>query len=141
MGEVTFTPTIIENCQVSIDGTTYGAAIDSAKHSISYTTHEWKGVSGQADTVVGKLRHKLELTLGQDFKDASLVATLVERHGETAAIIVSPAGAGEGQATITGTVRLAAVTELGGKADDIGATGTTLAFLGSPVITWADATP
>jgi len=132
-------PTIIQNCEVSIDGKTYGAAIDSAIAQPTYVTHKWKGVNGKAATRVGALDWTVALNLGQDFNDGSLLQELIDRHGESAEIILSPTGVGTGQPTITGTVTLAAVTDLGGKVDEMAVTGTTLAFEGKPVIVWGTA--
>jgi len=137
MPAVTHTPHIIENAQMSIDGSTYGGAIDSVKHAITFATHEFVGINGESQPVVGKKRHKAELTLGQDFDDTSLMAVLIDRHGQTANVVFSPIGEGTGQPTITGTVVLAAVSEIGGKAGELGGTGTTLAFKGEPAIVWA----
>jgi hypothetical protein len=129
-------PTVISNCEVSIDGTTYGGAIDSAIAKPSYTTHKWDPVNGQSQTVVGPLSWSIELALGQDFKDASLLQVLIDRHGEQAEVILSPAGVGTGQPTITATVTLAAATEVGGKGGELATTGTTLGVKGKPVIVW-----
>lgn len=136
MVNVAFDPTIIENCQVSIDGTTYGDAIDSAIARPTYVTHKWKGVTGKSKTKVGALSWDLVLNLGQDFKDGSLLQELIDRHGETATIVLTPVGEGVGQPTITGTVTLAAVTDVGGKVDEIAVTGTTMGFDGKPTIVW-----
>lgn len=139
MPAITHNPTIIQNCEVTIDGNTYGASIDSAVAQPTYVTHKWKGVNGKAQTVVGKLDWAVALNLGQDYTDGSLLQTLIDRHGETASITLAPNGTGTGQPTISGTVTLAAVTDVGGKVDEMAVTGTTLAFDGPPVIVWGTA--
>lgn len=136
MTNVTHNPTVIQNCQVSIDGKTYGDAIDSAIAQPTYVTHKWKGVSGKAQTRVGALDWAVALNLGQDYTDGSLLQVLIDRHGEPAELTLSPNGEGTGQPTISGTVTLAAVTDVGGKVDEMAVTGTTLAFVGKPVIVW-----
>lgn len=132
-------PLVINNCQVIIDGVAYGDAIDSAVAQPSYTTHEWKGVSGKAQTIVGALSWKVALNLGQDYTEDSLTHVLLTRHGEQAELTLAPAGEGSGQPTISGTVTLSAVTDLGGKADEVAVTGTTLGMKGQPVIIWGTA--
>ena len=132
-------PLVINNCQVIIDGIAYGDAIDSATAQPSYTTHEWKAVSGKSQTVNGALSWKINLNLGQDYTEDSLTHVLLTRHGESAKLTLAPAGEGTGQPTISGTVTLAAVTDIGGKADEVAVTGTTLGMMGQPVITWAAA--
>lgn len=134
-------PLVINNCQVIIDGVAYGDAIDSAIAQPAYTSHEWKGVSGKAQTIVGALAWKVALNLGQDYTEDSLTHVLLTRHGETAQLTLAPAGEGTGQPTISGTVTLAAVTDIGGKADEVAVTGTTLGMVGQPVIVWAAPEP
>lgn len=139
MPNVVHNPTIIQNAQITIDGNTYGDSIDSAIAQPTYVTHKWKGVSGKAATRVGKLDWAVALNLGQDYTDGSLLQVLIDRHGEQAQITIAPAGEGVGQPTITGTVTLAAVTDVGGKVDEMAVTGTTLAFDGAPTIVWGTA--
>ena len=136
---VTHRPLVITNCQVIIDGKAYGDAIDSAVAQASYSSHDWKPVSGKAQTITGALSWKVTLNLGQDYTMDSLTHQLLTRHGQQAELTLAPAGEAEGQPTITGIVTLAAVTDLGGKGDEIATTGTTMGFLGQPDIKWAAA--
>lgn len=135
----THRPLVINNCQVIIDGVAYGDAIDSAIAQPAYTTHDWKPVSGKSQTIVGALSWKVVLNLGQDYTMNSLTHQLLTRHGEEAELTLAPAGEETGQPTISGTVTLAAVSDMGGKADEVAVTGTTLGMKGQPVIAWADA--
>jgi hypothetical protein len=139
VANVVHNPTIIQNCQVSIDGNTYGDAIDSAIARPSFVTHKWKGVSGKAVTKVGALDWDLVLNLGQDYTDGSLLQVLIDRHGEEADIVLTPVGQGAGQPTITGKVTLVAVTDVGGKVDEMAVTGSTMGFVGKPTIVWGAA--
>lgn len=132
-------PLVINNCQVIIDGVAYGDAIDSALAQPAYTSHEWKGVSGKSQTIVGALSWKITLNLGQDYTENSLTHQLLTRHGQEADLVLAPAGEGTDQPTISGRVTLAAVTDMGGKADEVATTGTVLGVLGQPAIKWAAA--
>lgn len=133
-------PLVINNCQVIIDGVAYGDAIDSAIAQPAFTTHDWKPVSGRSQSLVGALSWKIVLNLGQDYTTDSLTHLLLTRHGEEAELTLAPAGEETGQPTIKGTVTLAAVSDMGGKADEVAVTGTTLGMKGQPAITWATAT-
>lgn len=135
----THRPLVINNCQVIIDGVAYGDAIDSAVAQPSFTSHDWLPVSGKSQTVTGALSWKVNLNLGQDYTQDSLTYILLTRHGEQAELTLAPAGEGTGQPTISGTVTLAAVTDMGGKGGEVAVTGTVLGMVGQPEITWADA--
>lgn len=132
-------PLVINDCQVIIDGVAYGDAIDSAIAQPSFTSHDWKPVSGKSQTIVGALSWKVVLNLGQDYTTDSLTHVLLTRHGESVELTLAPAGEGTDQPTISGTVTLAAVSDIGGKADEVAVTGTTLGMVGQPIITWATA--
>lgn len=134
-------PLVINDCQVIIDGVAYGDAIDSAIAQPAFTSHEWKPVSGKSQTIVGALSWKVVLNLGQDYTDGSLTHTLLTRHGESVEMTLAPAGEGTTQPTITGTVTLAAVSDIGGKADEVAVTGTTLGMIGQPTIKWGTVAP
>lgn len=124
----------IKNALVSVDGEEFGDAITSATLNISSSDASWVPVSGNTQSEVGSPEYSVTLDFGQDFTEGSLTHELFTRHGETATLVVRPAGGST--PSITATVVLKTPEALGGGVG-IATSRAQLGVNGTPVIVWS----
>lgn len=131
-----FTPLVIEDVALTLDGVDYATALDSVTLTPTSTKLPWKPVNGRKKNRVGKPAWSLALNLGQSFDRAGLTAKLIADHGKTVPFTLQPQGVGTGLASVTGKVLLEA-GQIGGGAETVAVASVTLDIDDQPVFTWA----
>lgn len=134
-----FDPLIIDDVALTLGGVDYGSACDSVLLVPTTPKQKFRPVNGRKKSKVAKPDWVLTLNLGQDFDKASLIAQLIDRHGESVPFTLLPEG-DTLAAKVEGTVTLEA-GQIGGASETVATSSVSLDVDGQPAFTWRATTP